>query len=301
MSEHPLVPPGWLERVARLPADGGAGGADWAAALPRLLEDLLADWDLTPAGPGLTGWTAVVVPVDRDGEPLALKVVWPHQEAAGEHLALRHWAGRGAVRLVAADPGRGALLLERLDPTRDLREPDIDTACTVIGGLLGRLHIPAPPSVRTLSSTVRRHLPRLAAREDVPRRIATRVAGLAEELLAEPGVDATLLHADLHFENVLGGEREPWLAIDPKPMAGHPAFEIQPVLRNRVDELGTGSAFRWGVRRRVSVTCEAAGIEEELGRLWSIVHTGIEAGWAAEAGDGEALSLHIATLKALED
>jgi streptomycin 6-kinase len=301
VSEHPLVPPGWLEWVARRPADGSASGADWAGALPRLLEELLADWDLTPAGPGLTGATAVVVPVDRDGEPLALKVVWPHRVAAGEHLALRHWAGRGAVRLVAADPGRGALLLERLDPTCDLRDPDIDTACAVIGGLLGRLHIPAPPNVRTLSSTVRRHLPRLTDREDVPRRIATRVAGLADDLLAEPGVDATLLHADLHFENVLAAEREPWLAIDPKPMAGHPAFEIQPVLRNRVDELGTGSAFRWGIRRRVSVTCEAAGIDEELGRLWSIVHTGIQAGWAAEAGDGEALSLHIATLKALED
>ena len=297
----PLVPPGWLAWVARLPADGGPSGADWARSLPRLLDDLLEHWSLSATGPVRTGWTAVVVPVERNGERLALKVVWPHPQAAGEHLALRRWAGDGAVRLVAADPGRGALLLERLDAARDLRSVDADAACVVIGGLLRRLHVPAPPTVRTLSDTVRRELDRMAGRDDLPRRVRTRVTALARELLAEPAVDATLLHTDLHVENVLAGDREPWLAIDPKPMAGHPAFDVQPVLRNRVAELGTGAAFRWGLRRRLTLTCEAAGIDEELGRLWSIVHTGIEASTAGGDADAEALSLHIATIKALED
>jgi streptomycin 6-kinase len=34
-----------------------------------------------------------------------------------------------------------------------------------------------------------------------------------------------LLCTDLHAENVLAAEREPWLAIDPKPCIGDPAFD----------------------------------------------------------------------------
>ena len=33
-------------------------------------------------------------------------------------------------------------------------------------------------------------------------------------------MNALLLHTDLHAGNVLAAEREPWLAIDPKPWVG---------------------------------------------------------------------------------
>ncbi|MEV4125830.1 aminoglycoside phosphotransferase family protein [Nocardia sp. NPDC049707] len=38
--------------------------------------------------------------------------------------------------------------------------------------------------------------------------------------MGEPG--ERLLYGDLQYENVLASEREPWLAIDPKPLAGEP-------------------------------------------------------------------------------
>ena len=34
-----------------------------------------------------------------------------------------------------------------------------------------------------------------------------------------------LLATDLHAENILAAEREPWLAIDPKPHVGDPAYD----------------------------------------------------------------------------
>ena len=298
-----LVSREWREWIARLPPDGGPSGSDWAAALPRLLSEVLDGWSLKPTGPAMTGWTAVVVPVLRGDGAFMLKVGWPHREAAAEHLALRHWDGRGAVQLVAADPARGALLLEALDPARDLRPPeiDIDHACAIVGGILRRLHVPAPPQVRTLSSFAAEQVKRLARRGDgLPRRFVDRATRLAAELSQEPDCDATLLHTDLHFGNVLGGRREPWLAIDPKPMAGHPGFELQPVLRNRTDELGRGSAFRSLVRRRLEVVCYAAGIDEEVARLWTIVHSVFEASWSAEERDTEGVTLHLAIAKALE-
>jgi streptomycin 6-kinase len=304
-----LVPAGFREFVQRFSAAegavGGPSGSDWAASLPRLLAEVLDDWGLEPLGAGATGWTAVVVPVQRDGERLALKLVWPHIEARDEPLVLRHWDGRGAVRLVAADPGRGALLLEALDPTRDLRGLDLDDACTVVGTLLTDLNVPAPPGLRRLSEFARAERDRIATTQGaLPRRMLTRLSGLVEDLTSDPGCDASLVHTDLHYENVLaslpGSGRPPWLAIDPHAMAGHPAVEIQPLLRNRVDEYGTGSTFRWQVRRRLEVACEAAGIDEDHALAWSYVVTAMEARGATERGDDGRHSFAIALLKALD-
>ena len=138
----------------------------------------------------------------------------------------------------------------------------------------------------------------------LPRRMAERAHALLRELTSDPSCDATLLHTDLHYENVLaspaGSGRPPWLAIDPHAMAGHPGFEVQPLLRNRVEELGTGSSFRWSVRRRVEVVCEAAGIDEELALRWTYVHTAMQAVWAAEDGEADLVTFDVALLKALE-
>ncbi|HHU09552.1 MAG TPA: kinase [Intrasporangiaceae bacterium] len=292
----PLLPAQWLEWMSRLPAEGGPTGAQWAAEVPSLVDACLDQWELRVTGPAMTGWTAVVFPVERDGVPAVLKVGWPHEQSAAEHTALHLWGGRGAVRLLAADPARGALLLERLDHHRTLMSEDAFTACEIIGTLLGRLNIPAPPTIPPLRDYLLPHLDRL---DDpaVPRRFATRTRSLAAELLAEPV--RRVLHTDLHFENVLAGEREPWLAIDPKPFAGHPGFEFQPLLHNRVEELGTGSALRWSVRHRLQIAAEAAGVDVEEARLWTLLHTGLQILW--ERDEPESASLHIALFKALED
>ncbi len=297
-----LVPRDWLERIAGLPAEGGPSGEVWARRAARLVDEVLAQWDLVVTGSAMTGQTAVVLPVEQAGRALVLKVGWPHEESAGEHLALRHWGGRGAVRLVAADPGRGALLLERLDSSRSLSPIPIDEACAVVGSTLRLLHVPAPPTVAPLAAWLGPQVARMGGQHGIPRRIVTRTQGLAGELLADPDV-SLLLHTDLHFDNILGILDRPdeWRAIDPKPRAGHPGFEVQPVLRNRIEELGTGSAFRWGIRRRLDIVAEAAQIDPEAARLWSLVHTGIQIGWAAADDDGAGVSLHIAIFKALED
>ena len=90
-SAGPLeLPTDWVARVARLAADGGPSGAEWARHVPRLVAEAMDQWSLTPDGPVRTGWTAAVLPVRREGLPLALKVVWPCPDTAGEHRALRH-------------------------------------------------------------------------------------------------------------------------------------------------------------------------------------------------------------------
>lgn len=173
---------------------------------------------------------------------------------------------------------------------------DAFDACEIIGDLLRRLHRPAPPTIRPLRDWLATHLDRLD-HPAVPRRFAVRTRALAAELLDD--ATSVVLHTDLHFENVLAAERERWLAIDPKPFAGHPGFEFQPLLRNRVEELGVGAALRWSVRHRLQLAAEAAGVEVEEARLWTLLHTGIEILWTKD--DPDTASLHIALFKALED
>ncbi len=297
----PTVPADWLAWISRLPAEGGPSGAQWAPRAPRLLAEGFERWGLVADGPVRTGWTSVVAPVLRDGEPLVLKVVRRSTDTDGEPLALRLWDGHGAVRLVAALPSDGLLLLERLDASTDLGALEVETACAVVGGLLSRLHVAAPPSLPTVPPWAAGWLEEAARRDALPRRFVARSAGLLRELSAAPAAAATLVHGDLHFGNVLAGQREPWLAIDPQPRAGHPGWDLHAVLRNRRDELGTGAAMRWSVRQRVEAWCDAAGVPEDVARWWTVVRCGVEAVWALDDDNAVEVSFSIALAKALDD
>ena len=57
--------------------------------------------------------------------------------------------------------------------------------------------------------------------------------------------EQVLVNQDLHAQNVLRAQREPWLVIDPKPLGGEREFGIAALVRGR--ELGHG---RRAVTRR---------------------------------------------------
>ena len=74
-----------------------------------------------------------------------------------------------------------------------------------------------------------------------------------------------------------------------------------PVLRNRADEMGTGSALRWSVRHRLSIVADAAGIDVEEARAWSLLRAGIQGSWATVSPDPDDVSTCISVAKALDD
>ncbi|MFC7591425.1 aminoglycoside phosphotransferase family protein [Nonomuraea antimicrobica] len=253
----------------------GAAGRAWSAGLPALAERFLAEWELRPDGESRHGVVALVLPVVRaDGTKAALKLQPVTDETAWEASSLRAWAGDGSVLLLDSDPETGTLLLERLEADRSLATvPDVMAALDVLTTLLRRLVAhPGPADVRRLGDLAQgmlddvegalQRLPR-----DRDRHWLRWCAGAVAELVPDPG--DRLLHWDLHYENVLAADREPWLAIDPKPLVGDPGFDLLPALHNRWDEVvATGDVPR-AVLRRFDFMVDGLGLDRRRAAGWT--------------------------------
>lgn len=249
----------------------------WIADLPQLVRHHCARWSLTLDGDPLHGYVALVVPVrTAEGTPAMLKLSWPEdEESADEPIALAAWQGGGAVLLLDRDDENGVLLLERLDPAHSLDAEPIDEAVTIAAGLLRRLVVPAPPlrqHIRDLAEWWTEDLPAENKQfgEPVPAALLDTVVGYCREL--GPNAADLLVNRDLHYQNVLRGQREPWLLIDPKPVAGDPEFGVIPLLWNRFEDIeASGADLAAGVRARFAAIVEAAELDAELARRWTLV------------------------------
>ncbi|RBM12719.1 aminoglycoside phosphotransferase family protein [Streptomyces sp. PT12] len=278
----------------------GERGRTWAGALPALVDARLDAWRLRTDGPAACGAVALVVPVLRvDGSRAVLKVQPVDEETGGEPAALRAWGGDGAVRLIDHDPASGAMLLERLDARRSLDTVADDLAALeTLSVLLARLTAaPAPEGMRRLGDIAARVLERVppaVARVADPerRRLLDACAGALAEVRGEPG--DRLLHWDLHYDNVLGAHpsdpREPWLAIDPKPLAGDPGFDLLPALHNRWDDVVATASVRRAVLRRFDLMTEVVGLDRGRAAAWTLARVLENALWSIEKGDTTARS-----------
>ena len=256
----------------------------------RLLErgeEFLERWGLRQEGEPMSGRVSVVLPVVRgDGTRAALKLQDVDDETVGEGLALRTWGGDGVVRLLAEDAESGTLLLERLDEARPLAAvADVMEATGILAELLARLTaVPAPDGLRRLDDIAAgmfERLPRVLKSleeeggNEGDRRLLKDCAAAVREVAGEPG--DRLLHWDLHFENVLAAEREPWLVIDPKPLGGDPGFELLPALWNRFEE--------GRLTRRFDLMTEALGLDRERARAWTLGRVLQNSLWQVEEGE----------------
>jgi streptomycin 6-kinase len=248
------------------------GREAWLATLPGIVRELEDRWSLTVGRPfepgGQTAWVAPVL--GSAGTPLVLKVLWWHTEAMHEAEALRMWDGDGAVRVqaTAVFENTVAILMERCVPGTSLArrpEPEQDL---VVAGLLRRLWKQPPPghpfrSLQVMCDQWADEFEQKAAHER-----AVLDAGLARDgialLRALPGsADRhVLLCTDLHADNVLAAEREPWLLIDPKPYLGDPTYDLVQHLLNCRGHL---RADPHGLVRRVAALVD---LDAERLLLW---------------------------------
>jgi len=292
------VPSRLREAVA---ADPGRPGADWLGALPGLLARAVERWGLTVervVQPG--GRASLALDVRRaDGGPAVLKLALPGPGSAREHAALAHWDGRGAVRLLAAAPEDGALLLERLHGEIPLRSLTESRAMLEATGLLLRLwvvppeghaFVPLAERVSDLCARLRDARSGPAAAELRP--LLDEALETAADLLADQP-EHLLLHGDFHHGNVLAGDRAPWLAIDPDPLVGERAYDLAWLAQDRLDTLCGGPGPQSAARRRLRQLSEAVDVDRERLRGWTLVRTVATGLRYLDVGDTGAAELYL--------
>lgn len=216
-------------------------GRDWLDRLPALVDRQCRRWQLVVDGAVLHGSNALVLPVRRGDEMAVLRLAPPGDDVEAEVAALRHWGGRGVVRLREADTAAGASLLERLDAGRTLQTQPVQEAVATLGALTRVLAVDAPDTApgtgEIAAGAVATFEPEW---EELGRPTSRAILAGAIDAAARlaAGRDAQLsVNGDLHFEQVLAGGRFPWTVVDPVLLRGDPEYDIGRVLLSRLDEL----------------------------------------------------------------
>jgi streptomycin 6-kinase len=285
---------------ARMTGTFGVAGTDWLTQVEPILHACARKWNLAvgPAYPD-PSYQLVFRVTGRFGERYALKLGVPRDELREEATALRLWGGRGAVRLIASDPDRGALLLERVEPGTQLAEVSAvdDDRATVIWSMVFRRLAEATDCATAavdVSPTVMPSLARwgdafdryLHAHSDggpLKRSTVLRARSIYRRL-DESTTIPRVLHGDLHHDNILRAENCPerWLVIDPKGVAGDPAFEVGSFLRNPKVAFGPKVNGVAQTRRRIDIIAETTGLDRQRFIDWAWAGTVLSAVWCVE-------------------
>jgi streptomycin 6-kinase len=256
--------------------------AEWLTGVPALLAEVAQSWGLTPGPAYPPGACGHVVPVELpDRTPAVLKLSNPDRETRQEPDALERWDGDGAVRLLARDDARHAMLLERCEPGTVLADsPD---ALDVLIGLLPRLWRDAD-GFASLEDEAAIWADDIAREARDPGLRDAALAYLRD--LAPTQGEQVLVNQDLHGENVLAAQREPWLVIDPKPLAGEREFSVAPIVRS----FELGHSKRDAFHRLDRLTADL-GLDRERALGWTVAQT------VAWSGGSDYWDVHIDTVR----
>ncbi len=237
----------------------------------------------------------------RHNLPVALKVTDPKMNEPDGPEAMLHFAGIGAARLlVKSEKG---FLMERIEPGRQLSnmvfDGKDDEATEIVCQVAAELHKSGPSesfgSIPTWHERYDIHAEHEGAVR-LPTKIYHRAKGLYQEMALSQG-PKTVLHGDLHHDNIIFDHLRGWLAIDAKGYLGEREFEYGCALRNP----GTDPrlfARPEIIERRMSIIIEHTGLDRQRILIWAFTQAVLSAIWSME--DGLDLTRGITTAKTID-
>lgn len=266
----------------------GEEGRAWLDCLPSILAACEQRWGLTIEPPFGLSFHYVAPAVRDDGTPVVVKACSPTGEFTQEAEALRLFGGHGMAQLLDYDPANEVMLLERLIPGTLLKSVEDDEVATSCAASVMRQFWRPVPDKHPFKSVqdwgkgftrLRQHYG--GGNGPFPRVLLEEAETLYEELsasMAEP----VLLHGDLHHDNILAAQRQPWLAIDPKGLVGEPAYETGAWLRNPYPQLLQMPQPGRILARRIDQFAEELGFERARIRDWGLAQAVLSAWWSVE-------------------
>ncbi|MFP7760420.1 aminoglycoside phosphotransferase family protein [Marisediminicola sp. LYQ134] len=285
-------------RTARLFEAAGIASfperSTWDAEVVDIVATMVHRWGLTVGDAHSGGISATVLDVVRpDGSPAVLKVGYPHEEAIAEAVALDALPRDCAPAVLAQDAWTWSMLLERVDPGQSLLDEALAPRAALVAGaeLLSRLSATRPVAGIPLLADVVTAQRRVArSRVDAQRDVLQSVGALDlvpsalsdVDALVRSGMSSAFVHGDFNPGNILRS-RDGWVAIDPKPMIGDPAFDLWPL----VVQLGTpfgGPDPVSSLGEAVGVAARTAGCDPVRATRWAAVRSALAVTWYVHAG-----------------
>jgi streptomycin 6-kinase len=260
--------------------------------LQDLLKHYLQLWELSNPQPLAQTNTSDVYTVDFNGATVVLKILNETgiTDEGGGAVALSCFNGNGAVRLLHHD--NGVHLLEYVggtDLVSMVAEGNDEQATLIIGDVLNQLHSAytgtQPENLRTLRSWFRALFKQAEHDKQAGiNSIYVRAAPVAEKLLANPQHE-TVLHGDIHHENIRHHEQRGWLAFDPKGLYGERTYDAANTLYNpHIPELVQNEER---LLRISKILADKMKIDHDRVLAFVYVYGALSASWSAE-DDGEA-------------
>lgn len=215
---------------------GAKGGDRWLADVPATIAALEDRWGIT-VGERLAGGTAsyVATAVTATGEQVVVKISVPGVDFGREVRTLRAAAGRGYVRLLAADLDRNAALLEPLGGSLSGSGLPPERQLAVLADLLPLAWaVPAdrlaPTDKAAELAEIVGAFGRSAVVDEALRCAGRRSAGFDPDR-------CVVLHGDAAAANVLRRPGDGWVFVDPDGFVGDPAYDRGVAVRDWCAEL----------------------------------------------------------------
>ncbi|HBK4767083.1 TPA: 3'-kinase [Serratia liquefaciens] len=252
-------------------------------------------WQLQPDGQAFETHSSLLMPVRYQGAAAMLKIAREQEEKFGG-LLMCWWQGEGAARVLAWH--EDGILLERAQGSRSLpqmvRDGDDRQATEILCQVVARLHAPRAeplPELIPLHQWFNSLWPAAQAHGGMLR-LSARVAA---ELLTSPR-EQTVLHGDIHHDNVLDFGERGWLVIDPKRLYGERVFDYANIFCNPNYGIATDPDI---FQRRVVQICQLAGLERQRLLQWILAWAGLSAAWFMEDGEAADIDFRVAEQAAL--
>ena len=281
-----IIPDNFARTVVELDGDEGVA---WLQRLPDLIDACEQRWSITVGPPFMPLTYNYVAPAVRaDGTNVVLKLGFPSSELDSEVAALRLYDGHGAAQLLEVDPDQNVFLLEQLEPGTRLRTlPDGEQATTIATGVMRQLWQAGPvddalvPLGKWTAGLARLRPTFGGTTGPFPTRLVEQAEALFAELLGSMG-RPVVLHGDLHHDNILAAQRQPWLAIDPKGLVGEAEYETATWILNTVMDNASPVETRRIVARCIDQLAEELGFDPARIHAWTLAHAVLSAWWIVE-------------------
>jgi len=233
-------------------------------------------WNLIQDGTPIATPSSSLLPVKMNSAMAMLKIARDEHEIRGGKV-LQWWDGHGAARVFARNAN--ALVMERARGRQSLRHMALhgqdDNASRIACDTVAQLHAHA----RRVSGRLQLVPLQLwfadlfAAAGSNP--VLQQCANAAHRLLAEPE-EITVLHGDIHHDNILDFADRGWLAIDPKGLLGERGFDYANLILNP-DLPTVTDPVRFA--RQVQVVSQAANLDRHRLLCWVLAFAGLSAVW----------------------